>query len=367
MTDKTSRLLPGLIAAAITFLVFLPALSGGFVNWDDQRYVYENTLIRSIDLEFLKTIFSTIQVSNFHPLTMLSYAVDFALWGENPFGYHLENVILHAINTFFAGWLAVRLVEARGNRNHISAFIAGLTTALLFGLHPMHVESVAWISEKKDVLSGLFFILSLLAYLRYHRNRSFSSYALCFAFFILSLLSKPMAVTLPAVLLIIDMYPLERHSKEGFGRMLLEKIPFFFASMLIAVVTVIAQSGSGALRSLETDPLGLRVLTAFRGFIFYLVKLIFPTGLAPYYPHPLEQSITNYQYWGAIVIFVAITAAAVYAFKKGKAAFPGAWAFFVVTLLPVIGIIQVGRQAAADRYIYIPAIALFVLIGGALA
>ena len=172
-----------------------------------------------------------------------------------------------------------------------------------------------------------------------------------------------MAVTLPVVLLIIDMYPLERHSKEGFGRMLLEKIPFFVASVLIAVVTVIAQRGSGALRSLETDPIGIRFLTAFRGFIFYLVKLVFPAGLAPYYPHPLEQSITNYQYWGAIVVFVAITIAAVYAFKKRKAAFPAAWAFFVVTLLPVIGIIQVGRQAAADRYIYIPAIALFVLIG----
>ena len=367
MTDKTSRLLPGAIAAAITFLVFLPAIEGGFVNWDDQRYVYENGLIRSIDLAFIKTIFSTIQVSNFHPLTMLSYTVDFALWGENPLGYHLENVILHAINTFLAGWLAVRLVEARGKHNSTFAFVAGLTTAILFGLHPMHVESVAWISEKKDVLSGLFFMLSLLSYLRYHKNRSFSAYALCFAFFILALLSKPMAVTLPAVLLIIDMYPLERRSKEGFGRILLEKVPFFGASILIAVVTVIAQRGSGALRSLETDPLSLRILTAFRGFIFYLFKLVFPTGLAPYYPHPLEQTIANYQYWGAIAIFVAITIAAVYAVKKGKAAFPAAWAFFVVTLLPVIGIIQVGRQAAADRYIYIPAIALFILMGGALA
>ena len=190
MTDKTSRLLPGAIAAAITFLVFLPALSGGFVNWDDQRYVYENALIRSIDLAFIKTIFTTIQVSNFHPLTMLSYAVDFAIWGENPLGYHLENVILHAINTFFAGLLAVRLVEARGKHDSSFVFIASLATALFFGLHPMHVESVAWISEKKDVLSGLFFILSLLAYLRYHRNRSFSAYALCFAFFILALLEQ---------------------------------------------------------------------------------------------------------------------------------------------------------------------------------
>jgi Flp pilus assembly protein TadD len=366
MTDKTSRLAPGLIAAAITFLVYLPALSGGFVNWDDQRYVYENGLIRSIDLTFIKTIFSTIQVSNFHPLTMLSYAVDFALWGEAPLGYHLVNVILHAINTLFAGLLAARLVEARGIQGGSFAFIASLTTALLFGLHPMHVESVAWVSERKDVLSGLFFILSLLAYLRYHKNRTFKAYATTFAFFILALLSKPMAVTLPAVLLIIDMYPLERPFKEGYGKLIVEKIPFFGASLLLAAVTVVAQEGSGALRSLETDPMGLRVLTAFRGFVFYLVKLIIPTGLAPYYPHPLERAISNYQYWGSIIIFAAITIGAVYAFKKGKGALPAVWAFFVVTLLPVIGIIQVGRQAAADRYIYIPAIGLFVLIGAGL-
>lgn len=364
MTDKTSTspLAPGLIAAAITFLVYLPAIWGGFVNWDDQRYVYESGLIRSIDFAFIKTIFTTIQVSNWHPLTMLSYAIDYALWGLNPLGYHLENNILHAVNTFLAGLLAARLVETTG-RGGSFAFIAALTTALLFGLHPMHVESVAWVSERKDILSGLFFILSLLAYLRYHENRSFSAYALTFVLFILALMSKPMVVTLPAVLLIIDAYPLKRFSKEGCWKVILEKIPFFSASLFIAIITVVAQEGSGALRSLDTDPMGLRVLTAFRGFIFYLVKLVFPSGLAPYYPHPLEQAITNYQYWGSIVIFVAITIGAVYAFKKGKGAFPAAWAFFIVTLLPVIGIIQVGRQAAADRYIYIPAIAVLVLVG----
>lgn len=367
MTDKTSRLLPGIIAAAITFLVYLPALSNGFVNWDDQRYIYENGLIRSIDFAFLKTIFTTIQVSNWHPLTMLSYAVDFALWGENTLGYHLENVILHAINTFLAGLLAARLVEARGARSSAFVFIAALATALLFGLHPMHVESVAWVSERKDVLSGLFFMLSILSYLGYQKKRSLSAYILTFVFFVLALMSKPMAVTLPVVLLIIDIFPLERTSKEGFGKILLEKVPFFGASLLIAIITIVAQGGSGALRSLDTDPLGLRFLTAFRGFVFYLFKLIFPAGLAPYYPSPIERTLANYEYWGAALLLAAITAAAVYAFRKGRKAFPAAWAFFVITLLPVIGIIQVGRQAAADRYIYIPAIALFVLAGVALA
>lgn len=366
MTDKTSRLLPGLIAAAITFLVYLPALSNGFVNWDDQRYVYENGLIRSIDLAFFKTIFTTIQVSNWHPLTMLSYAVDFALWGENPLGYHLENVILHAINTFLAGLLAARLVQTRGSSNTF-AFIAALSTALLFGLHPMHVESVAWVSERKDVLSGLFFILSIVSYLGYQKRKTLPAYALTFVFFVLALMSKPMAVTLPVVLLIIDIYPLDRPSKEGFGKILLEKVPFFAASLFIAVITIVAQEGSGALRSLETDPMGVRVLTAFRGFVFYLFKLIVPTGLAPYYPQPLERTIANYQFWGSILVFAALTAAAVYAFRKGQKAFPAAWAFFVITLLPVIGIIQVGRQAAADRYVYIPALGLFVLVGAALA
>lgn len=366
MTDKTSRLAPGLIAAAITFLVYIPALSNGFVNWDDQRYVYENGLIRSLDLAFLKTIFTTIQVSNWHPLTMLSYAIDFSLWGEAPFGYHLENVILHSANTFLAGLLAAKIVEARGQRG-APVFIASLATALLFGLHPMHVESVAWISERKDVLSGLFFFLSLLSYLGYQKGKPLGLYILTLVFFILALMSKPMAVTLPVALLILDIFPLGRMAREGIGKLILEKAPFFLGSLLLAVVTVMAQSGSGALRSLETDPLGLRVLTAFRGFAFYLSKLIFPAGLAPYYPNPLERTISNPEYWGSIAIFAALTVAALYAFRRGHKAYLAAWAFFVVTLLPVIGIVQVGRQAAADRYIYIPAVALFVLAGGLLS
>lgn len=365
MTDKTSRLAPGLIAAAITFLVYIPALSNGFVNWDDQRYVYENVLIRSLDLSFLKTIFTTIQVSNWHPLTMLSYAADFALWGEAPFGYHLENVILHCVNTFLAGLLAARLVSTRG-WGRASVFVAALATALLFGLHPMHVESVAWISERKDVLSGLFFFLSLLAYLGYQNGKPLRLYVLTFVFFILALWSKPMAVTLPVALLIIDIFPLGR-AREGIIRLLLEKAPFFAASIAIAVITIAAQSGSGALRSLETDPLGLRVLTAFRGFAFYLWKLVLPVDLAPYYPNPLERTLVNPEYWGSIAIFIVLTIGALYAFRKGRKAPLAAWAFFVVTLLPVIGIIQVGRQAAADRYIYIPAIALFVVVGGLLS
>lgn len=367
MTDRTTRLLPGLIAAAITLIVYLPALANGFVNWDDQRYVYENGLIRSLDLDFLKTVFTTIQVSNWHPLTMLSYAIDFALWGEAPLGYHLENIVLHAVNTFLAGLLAARLLEARGAKDPSFVFVASAATALLFGLHPMHVESVAWISERKDVLSGLFFILSLLAWLKWSRERSARAYAMTLVFFGLALMSKPMAVTLPAVLLIMDAYPLERFKKEGPWKLLVEKLPFFALSLVVAVLTVFAQQGSGALRTLETDPMGLRVLTALRGTVFYIVKLVFPAGLAPYYPHPLERTIANYQYWGSIVVFIALTAIAIYAFIRGRKAFPAAWAFFVVTLLPVIGIVQVGRQAAADRYIYIPALALFVLAGAAAA
>jgi len=362
---KASGYAPGLIAAAITFIAYLPALSAGFVNWDDQRYVYENALIRSLDLAFIKTIFTTIQVSNWHPATMLSFGVDFSLWGDAPFGYHLENVLLHSVNTVLAGLLACRLAETRGRSGRF-AFVAGLSTALLFGLHPMHVESVAWVSERKDVLSGLFFLLAMLSYLRYGRTGSSPAYALTFVMFLLALMSKPMAVTLPAVLLVMDIYPLGRGAKAGYGRIIIEKLPFLAASIAVAAITIFAQEGSGALRSLETDPIGLRVLTAFRGFIFYLVKLVFPADLAPYYPHPFERAFSNYQYWGSIALFAGLTLV-VYAVRKKTAAFAAAWAFFVITLLPVIGILQVGRQAAADRYVYIPAIALFVLAGGGVA
>src|SRR3990172_3081575 len=202
-----STMAAALIAAAVTSIVYLPSLWNGFVNWDDQWYVYINPLIKTIDLKALAT---AIQVGNWHPLTMFSLALDYQLWGLNPFGYHLGNTVLHAANTFLAALLAAKLIQVVRPDEKRFSFVAALAMGLLFGIHPLHVESVAWISERKDVLCGFFFFLSVLFYISHAQKPSWKTYVLSFVFFILALLRKPMAVTLPLALIIIDFYPFRR-------------------------------------------------------------------------------------------------------------------------------------------------------------
>ena len=218
--------------AVVTFMVFLPSLWNGFVNWDDGDYVYKNYFIRSLDAQLLKAAFAEFHYANWHPLTWLSHAFDYALWGLNPLGHHLTNNILHALNTLIVVFLAMQLMEIfkktgeeRGTKTFLNdrmIMITGATAGLLFGLHPMHVESVAWVSERKDLLCAFFFLLTIIAYTNYVTwlnggiSSNFASrfsnkkYLLAIGLFILSLLSKPMAVTLPLVLLILDWYPFRR-------------------------------------------------------------------------------------------------------------------------------------------------------------
>ena len=374
--------------ALITFLVYLPSLGGGFV-WDDELYVKGNLRIRSFDLEFLGFAFTSFVAGNWHPLTMVSLALDHAAWGLNPFGYHLTNVILHALNTFLVAFIVIRLVTIRlvraggGGTSKGSAcltpVIAGVVAALLFGTHPIHVESVAWVSERKDVLSALFFLLTVASYLRYAENLSgdkvkggYGPYLLTLFFFALALMSKPMAVTLPVVLLILDWYPLGRFSKGlvggggepggKTGRALAEKVPFFLMSLASSVITVIAQHSEGAVAALETHAPLTRLLVAARAYIFYLYKTVYPLELAPFYPYPRDVSLFSLEYASGVVLLLAITGVCFITFKKRRL-FTALWLYYLVTLAPVIGIIQVGRQAAADRYMYLPSVAPFLLIG----
>jgi tetratricopeptide (TPR) repeat protein len=421
--------------ALITTLVYLPALKNGFVNWDDPAYVYENQYIRSIDFEFFKWMFTTFHASNWHPLTWLSHTIDYAIWGLNPTGHHLTSIILHGLNTFLVVILIIRLVnyanlpltpdnpptpplvkggkggfEKRGLRgitqkgDHTS-IIAGVVTGLLFGLHPLHVESVAWVSERKDVLYAFFFLLSILSYLKYTslQKQGLSGhsspvtrhrwYFLCLIFFILSLMSKPMAVTLPVVLLILDIYPLRRLNlksasynpplptdnppappflkggKGGFekgGRggikVLIEKIPFLGLSLASSVVTIIAQQSGEAMATLEQYPLWVRICVAIRALGFYLFKMLWPTDLCPLYPYPPKISFLTIEYMGAFILVVCITAFCIWSWKRQKV-FLAIWAYYLVTLLPVLGIIQVGTHAAADRYMYLPSLGHVLLIG----
>lgn len=349
------------LAAVITFLIYLPSLQNGFVNWDDPKYVYENPLIRTLDLDFIRWAFTSVYFSNWHPLTMISYAVDYSIWGLNPLGYHLVNIIFHALNTFLAGVLAVKIIEPARKLSAFSAFAAALVTALLFGIHPLHVESVAWISERKDVLSGFFFILSLIFYLRYAKAGRLSCYILSLVSFLFALMSKPMAISLPAVLLIIDFFPLKRLSTLREASIaFLEKTPFFIAALFSVFMTLFAQRSTVA--SLESIPFDMRLFGAAKAYAFYIVKVFVPVNLAPFYPYPLVIDLTGFEYLGSLIFLAGMTLLSIILIRRFRGLL-SAWLYYLITLAPVIGIVQVGIQAAADRYMYLPSLSIFILLG----
>ncbi|OGP20323.1 MAG: hypothetical protein A2054_06090 [Deltaproteobacteria bacterium GWA2_55_10] len=357
------------LCAFVAFLVYLPALQNGFVNWDDGLYITDNPQLRALDLAFIKWAFTTNAAANWHPLTWISYSIEYAFFGREPFVYHLTNVLLHSANTGLVYILSKKLADAAGIDGRKSIILAA-TAALLFGVHPVHVESVAWIAERKDVLYGLFILSCLIFYLKYcgsglARNKSF--YALSIISFILALMSKPMALTLPLVLLVLDYYPLKRINglKHDITAVLTEKVPFFVLSAISAATTLMAQDDGGAMVSLDAVPLHLRVLVALKSYIFYLWKLVLPTGLAPFYPYPRVEEINGFEYIAAALVFAAVSAACL--FLRRQKLLAAVWVYFVVTLLPVIGIVQVGTQSAADRYLYLPSLGFFILAGAAMS
>ena len=378
----------GLAAAAflLTCVVYLPSLGNQFVGWDDDKYIFENPYIRSLDLPFLKWAFFDFHASNWHPLTWISHAVDYAVWGLNPLGHHLTSTILHAANTFLVVILVMRLLDIyreASAKNGPAAFLNEQTilitagvTGVLFGLHPVHVESVAWVAERKDLLCALFFLLSLTMYASYARSADSEAvqdnvtarflnrhYLLALGFFALALLSKPMAVTLPLVLLVLDWCLFRKiHSFRSLGAAVVEKIPFIALSAISSIVTILAQKAGGAISSLEVHPFSSRVLVAASSLIAYLWKMILPTTLVPYYPYPRVVSLFMAEYIFAIILVAGITAACLVVAKKQKV-WLSAWGYYVLTLIPVIGLFQVGDQAMADRYTYLPSLGPFLLTG----
>lgn len=369
----SSKFATAAIISAITFFTFLPALKNGFVLWDDDINVYENIHIRSLDSDLLKWTFSGILTGEsdyFRPLSFFSHAIDYRIFGPDPWGHHLTSVIIHSINTLLVFMLAASLIdykaptlESTGRRSLIAAAI----TSLLFGIHPLHVESVAWISERKDVLYAFFFLLSLLSYVKFTSSETSKKLFFCMSllFFSLSALSKPMAVSLPFVLLILDYYPLGRLSKEGNRRrtaLLLEKLPFFFLTLIVSVITIFAQYRRDDLASFAEISIMDRIFVAAGSVLFYLGKMIFPVDLAPYYPYPTGSVVPSLQYAGSFVLVVAITALAIFTRNKYKVLFC-AYIYYLVALLPVSGLLQSGGQAAADRYTYLSSFGPFLLVG----
>ncbi|MFZ2197660.1 MAG: tetratricopeptide repeat protein [Thermodesulfovibrionales bacterium] len=373
----------------ITFLVYLKSLQNGFLGWDDGIYVVLNPYIRSITPSFFRwAFFFDFYASNWHPLTWLSHALDYAVWGLNPLGHHLTNNILHALNTFIVVLLVVRLSEfgkvlsppspplnVRGDWGAVPAdrgwssdktvLITAGTTGLLFGLHPIHVESVAWVAERKDLLCALFYLLSVITYVKYATCKTYRTYIPALCFFVLALLSKPMAVTLPFVLLILDWYPFGRiQSLRSFGIAFFEKLPFIALIIISSVLTILAQKA--AMMPMDVEPLSARVLVACRSIVFYLWNVILPLRLLPYYQYPEGVSLLSLQYPLYIVLVIGITAFALVSAKKRRF-WLAVWGYYVITLLPVLGFVQVGGQAMADRYMYLPSLGPFVVIGVGIA
>jgi protein O-mannosyl-transferase len=353
---------------AITVVVYAPVQHFDFVPIDDPSFVSENTHVAGgLTGRAVVWAFSTGHTGNWHPLTWLSHMLDVELFGISAPGHHLVNLALHLANTLLLFWVLVCMTRAPGR----SAFVAAL-----FAVHPLHVESVAWVAERKDVLSTLFFLLTLWAYAAYVRRPAAGRYLRMLICFALGLMAKPMLVTLPLLLLLLDIWPLQRvtaklgtRNRSAYGmpwnwfsalaRLVPEKIPLFAISAASCVVTYLVQKRAGAVSSLDQIPFALRAANALVSYIVYLGKMIWPAHLAVLYPYP--QDIPGFWITGAAVALICISFA-VFRLAGPRPYLLVGWFWYLGTLFPVIGLIQVGLQSMADRYTYIPLVGIFILI-----
>lgn len=334
----------------ITLIVYWHAGNNQFLNFDDNVYVTENVHVQTgISGANVLWAFTSVYAANWHPLTWLSHMADVQLYGLDPRGHHLTNVFIHAISTLLLFLLLYRLTSSKWR----SLFVAAL-----FALHPLHVESVAWVAERKDVLSAFFCIITLLLYAEYAIKRKPALYFLTLLFFILGLMAKPMLVTLPVVMLLLDYWPLNRYRSSPLITMLKEKTPFFIVALLSCAVTIYAQQRGGAIKSFDMVPFGLRIENAVLAYVKYIAKTLWPLDLAVAYPLP--KSFALWQVICALFFLLLVSTAAVRARRSHPYVMVG-WIWFIATLVPVIGLIQVGGQSMADRYSYIPHIGLFIL------
>jgi protein O-mannosyl-transferase len=353
-----------LVLAVATFAVYLPVRSFDFVNYDDPVYFSANPhVLGGLNWTNIKWTFTTGETGNWHPLTWLSLMLDAQLFGRGPAAPHLTNVLLHLANSILLFLLLQRLTGALRR----SAIVA-----LFFAIHPLHVESVAWISERKDVLSSFFGLLTLLFYARYAdcknrqpipssgspRTTCHSSLVFALLFFTCGLMSKSMLVTLPFVMLLLDFWPLQRFATMPWSRLLVEKIPFFFLGVADSVLTFIVQQKAGAVTTLVWIPLSVRIENAFVSCARYLARIFWPVNLAAPYPHPIQ--------WPAplIIFSIALVATLCVAAVALRNFFPFllmGWYWFAGMLVPVIGLVQVGMPAMADRYTYLPIIGILII------
>ena len=352
--------------AAVVCIFYCPILHNEFVQYDDDKYILKNSQVKAgLNWSTIEWAFTTYDEANWHPVTWLSHALDCQVFGLNPAGPHSVNVLLHATN---AALLFLLLQSATGFRWR-SLFVAAL-----FALHPINVESVAWASERKNVLSMLFFLLALSAYVRYTREPDGRRYSIVAGFYVLALLAKPQVVTFPLLLWLWDYWPLRRIDhldkpaspakgvpppKLFGGNLVLEKVPLLLLTALSAIVTMFAQRSGGAVRTLTLYTLPVRLETSLISYVRYLGKMFWPAKLAALYPHPTRL----YPAWevaGAALLTIAVAALVLRARERRYLAV--GWFWFLGSLVPMIGLVQVGDQALADRYAYIPFLGLFAAI-----
>ena len=339
-----------LLLTLVTLLAYLPVTHDDFLNYDDSDYVTQNQVVQNgLTWAGIKWAFTTWHASNWHPVTWLSHMADCELFRQNPGGHHLVNVLFHTANAVLLFILLLRLTGALWP----CAFVAAL-----FAWHPLHVESVAWISERKDVLSTFFALLALLSYAAYAQENRRRHYWFSLVFFALGLMSKPMLVTLPFVMMLLDYWPLQRFPKTSISRLAFEKWPFFLLAAVSCGITFLAQRNE-AVASLAKVSASLRFENAITAYAGYLLKTIWPVNLSVFYPLPKQMAWPVVAVSATILIFIC---AVVWRERERSPYLLVGWLWFLGTLVPVIGLVQVGDQAMADRYSYFPLIGIFCAI-----
>lgn len=348
---KTTVVWVGLVLIILS--VFIQVRRHEFISYDDIDYVTENSYVqKGLTPESITWAFSARYASNWHPLTWLSHMLDCQLYGLNSGMHHLTNVFFHLVNTLLL-FLVFKIMTGALWK---SAFVAAL-----FAVHPLHVESVAWVAERKDVLSTFFWLLTMLAYVRYTQKPNLKKYSLTLFCFLMGLMSKPMVVTLPFVLFLMDFWPLQRfqNTRPVLQRLIMEKIPLLVLAGASCIMTYLVQGSGGAMSSIEILPFTARAANALNSYALYAIKMIWPTQLAVFYPHP--RIFSEWQVIGSCLFLSAVSWMTIFFHKRYPFLITG-WLWYLGTLVPVIGLVQVGGQAMADRYTYIPLIGLFMMV-----
>jgi tetratricopeptide (TPR) repeat protein len=378
MLSRRTIVLSAACAAIVACAVFIPALLNDFIFLDDPQFVSLNFNIRSFDSNFFKWIF-TNRETQWTPVRWISHAIDYKIWGLNPLGHHLTNIILHSLNTFLIVILFFKLMlytrpkdsPEKGDKKFVNSIVfAGLVTGILWGVHPIHVESVAWVTERKDVLYAFFFLLSLIMYLNYSRSADTKQktirYLACLACFLAAVMSKATAAILPLVLILLDVYPLKRLSiQSGYGRLskaLIDKIPFFVISLAIGLINIGVHEELGYFVTLQTHTITERVMVAFQSLAVYIFRILWPFHLTYFSPYPEDISFFTVNVLGSFVFIAGITVFSIFQWRKGARTYLLCWLFYALMLLPVL-LFRVSWDFIGDRHAYMASLGPIMLIG----